>query len=82
MVKTAVLLALALALLQGCGDGPSSKIVDRCKQVVLFQTCLVSLPAGPAATKYNDWDEVVDACNSAAFYQSVRMTKFVEPECR
>jgi len=34
------------------------------------------------ATKYNDWDEVVDSCENAAYYQSKREREVVKPECR
>lgn len=32
----------------------------------IFLECLKSAPAGPNVTKYNDWDELVDACEDAA----------------
>jgi hypothetical protein len=45
--------------------------VDKQDQRRIFFECLRSLPAGPQATKYNDWDEVVQACDSV----SSRMAK-------
>lgn len=36
----------------------------------LNQYCLQNLPAGPQSTRYNDWDEVVEACSSEAYYQA------------
>ncbi len=55
---------------------------DQCLRARLFEQCLKALPAGPEATKYNDWDEVVAACESAAYYQSLRAASTIKPECR
>ena len=32
----------------------------------VFLKCLEKLPEGPQSTKYNDWNEVVDACRYSA----------------
>ena len=84
MIKLRVTLpALAFALLSGCVPEPAPKTwtIDQCKRAELFQACLHALPAGPAATKYTDWDEVVEKCADAAKYQSVRKAGTVKPEC-
>lgn len=36
----------------------------------IFMKCLEKVPKGPEKTHYNDWSEIVEACESAAFYQS------------
>lgn len=56
--------------------------IDQCKRAEVFQQCLRSVPAGPQATKYNDWAEVVSECDDAARYQSTRAIDQVKPECR
>jgi len=33
------------------------------------------------AAKYNDWDEVVNQCDTNAMYQSRRRRQYVLPEC-
>jgi len=48
----------------------------------IFQQCMKALPAGPSATKYNDWDEVVAQCDSVAHYQSLRRKSQIKPECQ
>lgn len=68
-------LALALlASLSGC-DGPVNPSPryepDQAKRIELFKMCMAALPAGPVSTKYNDWDEVVSACGSEAYYMSM-----------
>lgn len=55
---------------------------DQCLRAKLFEQCLKALPAGPQATKYNDWDEVVHQCELAAFRHSFRIIKHIKPECR
>lgn len=56
--------------------------VDQCMRANLFQQCMKALPAGPAATKYNDWDEVVHACSSTSRNMSLRKLKTIKEECR
>lgn len=41
----------------------------------LFLQCLEKLPEGPQETKYNDWDEVVDACRYSALSLSNKCYK-------
>lgn len=57
-------------------------IADQCLRAVLFDKCMRTLPAGPLASKYNDWDEVVSECGRQAFYQSIRNREHVKPECQ
>ena len=73
-------IALAALFLAGCNESaPLPQIaVDQGRRVELFQQCLAALPAGPVSTKYNDWDEVVDSCESAAYYQARRCIKNCE----
>jgi len=77
------MITLVLVLLAGCVKEPPPKTwtYDQCVRASLFQACLQALPAGPAATKYNDWDEVVEQCEDAASAQSVRKAGTVKPEC-
>lgn len=35
----------------------------------IFDDCMQRLPAGPATTHYNDWDDVVEACDKVGYYQ-------------
>jgi hypothetical protein len=64
-------------LLCGC-EYPKA---DQCLRREIFQTCMHSLPAGPQSTQYNDWDEVVEACASTAYHQSLRVPNLIKPEC-
>lgn len=82
MIRVSVI-ALALALLAGCvpKTPPKTWTYDQCVRADLFQACLRAVPAGPTATKYNDWDEVVEQCADAAGAQSVRKAGTVKPEC-
>lgn len=57
-------------------------MVDQCMRRDLFTQCMKTVPAGPTSVKYNDWEEVVSACENAAYYQSYRKVEFVKPECR
>ena len=60
-----LLVVLALA---GCDQGLRANPEVRAER---FDACLKNVPAGPQHTKYNDWAEVVRACESAAYYQSL-----------
>ena len=62
-------LLIILIMLVSCAPTCETKI-DQTLRAKLFQECLKVVPAGPLATKYNDWDEVVDSCGSQAYYQS------------
>lgn len=55
-----------LILLFGCKEWQ----VDQLKRHQYFKECMAALPAGPISTKYNDWDEVVEACDNIAYHQS------------
>ena len=56
-------------------------VVDQCLRREIFNECMKNLPAGPVATHYNDWDEVVKECHSSAYYMAKRRRAFVKPEC-
>ena len=77
-MKVAIL--IVAALLSGCNKDPQK--VDQCIRTKLFESCMRSLPAGPVSTQYNDWDEVVNECENAAYYQSLRRESQIKPECR
>ncbi len=62
------ILIACLVLLAGCEPPPNT--TDQTVRRQIFMECLKNAPAGPNSTKYSDWDEVVDSCESAAFYQS------------
>ena len=72
--------SLLTAGLGGCKEAePSNR--DQCMRREIFQECMKALPAGPKATMYNDWNEVVAECESVAYYQSLRRTSQIKPEC-
>lgn len=84
-----LLLALTLA---ACGKHSSETtgyasnvddviINDMCLQREIFNECMKNLPAGPVATKYNDWDEVVSECRHSAYYLAKRRRGVVKSEC-
>jgi hypothetical protein len=72
---------LLVLIISGC-DIPEQPIVDQCLRVELFQNCLKIIPAGPTTVVSNDWAEVVDECETTAYYQSKRLREFIKPECR
>ena len=82
-----LLLVFAVVTLTACGDKEVSimknrYIPDQCLRAVIFEKCMRVLPAGPVATQYNDWDEVVSECGRQSYYQSIRNREFVKPECQ
>lgn len=76
---------VCMLALTACADPidptKSTYATDQCLRAELFAKCMAAIPAGPISPKYNDWDEVVGECGSAARYQSVRERRFVKPEC-
>lgn len=76
-----------LTVLAGCAqaDKPEAPkwATDQCQRREIFQQCLKLLPAGPVQSKYNDWDEVVEACSDVAYWQSrIQDASTVKKECR
>jgi hypothetical protein len=57
-------------------------IADQCLRRELFNECMKSLPAGPVATHYNDWDDVVSECRGYAWSVSVRPQSVIKKECQ
>lgn len=77
-----VLFMLAF-LLSGCNQEPSNG-PDQCLRQEIFKQCVANIPKGPThlTATGNDWDEVISACQSAAYYQSIRIKSTIKPECR
>lgn len=65
-----ILIGLAVIGFIGCESKPM--VVDQTARRAYLVECLTKVPKGPSAVKYNDWDEVVRACDSTAMYQSLR----------
>ena len=72
--------SLLTAGLGGCANADPQN-PDQCMRREIFMQCMAALPAGPKATVYNDWDEVVAQCDSVAHYQSLRRNSQIKPEC-
>lgn len=81
MTRTIASVALTLAL-TACDGSIGVSTPDQCMRAALFASCMRALPAGPVSSQYNDWDEVVTACESAAYRQSLRGAQHIKPECR
>ena len=73
--------SLLTAGLGGCANEDPQK-PDQCMRREIFMQCMAALPAGPQATRYNDWDEVVGKCENAAYFQSLRRKSGIKPECQ
>ena len=73
-------LVFSILALAGCSE-MRSPVTDQCLRRELFTQCLKNIPKGPASVKYNDWDDVVSACERAAYYQSFKPKAFIKPEC-
>jgi hypothetical protein len=90
-MKRCILLLTALVL-AGCTEKADGTLttakkedtaqVNQCMKAELFYKCLNTVPAGPSATKYNDWDEVVQQCEYAASHMSYRKYSTIPEECR
>lgn len=67
-MKAALVLLLSLGL-YGCVE-PLVPQYDKELRNKIFMECLEKIPNGPTVTKYNDWAEVIEACEAAAQRQS------------
>lgn len=76
------LLSACMPMTEGERKFAEKSIYDQCRRAELFQQCMKALPAGPMATKYNDWNEVVSECGDQARMMSVRKESAVKEECR
>lgn len=70
-----------VSLLAGCGDY-APPMADQCLRAELFKQCMAALPAGPTATHYNDWSEVVNQCSGFAYSASIRARSQIKNECK
>ena len=77
-MRLIICLVLFSTALTGCIDKmqhPKYEYNNELRTEV-FLKCLDAIPAGPTHTKYNDWDEVVDECDTAAYYQTRTCVQF------
>ena len=74
-----LLAVVAIIALAAC-EAPNGP--DQCMRQQKFDACMKALPAGPVSPHYNDWSEVVEACGTEAYRQSLRRTDQIKPECR
>lgn len=77
-----IAIILFASVLSACAPSVPTTQVDQCLRQELFEKCMKSLPAGPVSTQYNDWDEVVAECSSAAYLSAIRRTTSIKEECR
>lgn len=56
--------------------------VDQCLARDLFKECLAGVPKGPTATKYNDWDEMIEECRVTAKQFATKPPELIQPACK
>ena len=49
--------------------------VDQVLHREIFNECLKNIPKGPQSTRYNDWSEVINECNSTSYYMALKRVK-------
>lgn len=78
MIKKIAIVFCIIAI-SGCSGreknaNESLYVRDNCLRNKVFMECLKSVPKGPTHTvASNDWDEAIEACESAAYYQSLQL---------
>ena len=65
-----LLILTIIVLLMGCEREFCQSMPDNTDRQRIFKECMQLLPKGPEKTHYNDWDEVVEACDETAAYQA------------
>jgi len=73
---------ILLILCSGCDDFIDATMPDQCLRRKIFLECMNAVPKGPETVVDNDWADVVDECQSASYYQSLRRRSTIEPKCR
>jgi len=77
-----IIVFMASVFLSACDLGEVSR-PDNCLRADLFKQCLAAVPKGPERIgNSNDWDEVVGACENAAYHQSLRKLSSIKKECQ
>lgn len=81
-IMTISALLVSAFLLSGCNQEAGGP--DQCLRQEIFKQCVANIPKGPThlTAAGNDWGEVISACQSAAYYQSIRINRTIKPECR
>jgi len=68
------LFLISAASLAGCHKSSHSSPDEEAKRGLLrakmAAECMATLPEGPRSTTYNDWNEVVAACDEGAYFKS------------
>ena len=80
-ITTTAVLSCSFVLM-GCQEPSNGP--DQCLRQEIFKQCMASLPKGPQSLTAagNDWDEVVESCDSSAYLQSIRRKETIKPECK
>ena len=64
-------LLISLVCFLNCSSETAA--IDQELRQKLFKECLENVPKGPDNVKYNDWAEVIEMCEKASYYQSLRV---------
>jgi hypothetical protein len=73
-----LILLISLIFLTGCDPIEfDSNSADQCLRQKIFERCLELTPSN-----CTDCGDLVNECNNAAYYQSLRLKEFIKPECR
>ena len=75
------MLAFLLISLPGCYNYNEESHADQCMRRQIMMECIAAVKNGANAT-HKDLGPLVDECQSAAYYQSMRKGKFIKEECR
>ena len=70
MNMKAIVATALVAVLTACAPMYPEYVPDQTLRREIFKECMAALPEGPKSTQYNDWDEVVEECDSVAYRQS------------
>jgi len=61
---------------------PPQQQTDQCMRVELFNSCLKNAPIGPNSIyNSNDWEEVIERCDTISYWQSQRKAEQITKEC-
>lgn len=77
-----VMIALAVNVLAGCAQTDDATThVDQCLRREIMMQCIATVKNGAVST-HKDLGPMVNECQSAAYYQSLRRGSSIKPECR
>lgn len=78
IIKKLMVALLFITILSACAESDES-VPDNCLRAEIFKQCMAAIPNNLHDANFS---LSINACDSAALYQSKRRTSLIKKECR